>query len=94
VDGGRRNGDPTSVITLLGTDELPAIVRALSVERVIIAFSQDASRDDRADSLAADVQVQSTSFHGSLRRLVKSTSTLEGVPLLALPPAVLALPRA
>lgn len=80
-------------LTLLGTpDELPEIVRALSIERVIIAFSHDAS--DKTIALIRslrDVEVQVDivpRFFEAIGPKV-DVHTLEGVPLLGLPPAVL-----
>jgi exopolysaccharide biosynthesis polyprenyl glycosylphosphotransferase len=80
-------------LTLLGTpDELPAIVRALSIERVIIAFSQEAS--DKTIALIRslrDVEVQVDivpRFFEAIGPKV-DVHTLEGVPLLSLPPAAL-----
>jgi exopolysaccharide biosynthesis polyprenyl glycosylphosphotransferase len=80
-------------LTLLGTtDELPQIVRTLSIERVIIAFSHDAS--DKTIALIrslrdSEVQVDIVPrFFEAIGPKV-DVHTLEGLPLLGLPPAVM-----
>jgi exopolysaccharide biosynthesis polyprenyl glycosylphosphotransferase len=80
-------------LTLLGTpDELPEIVRVLSVERVIIAFSHEASektialiRSLRDFEVQVDIVPR---FFEAIGPKV-DVHTLEGLPLLGLPPAVL-----
>ena len=80
-------------LTLLGTpDELPQIVRTLSIERVIIAFSRDAS-DETVTLIRSlkDLEVQVDivpRFFEAIGPKV-DVHTLEGLPLLGLPPVVL-----
>ena len=80
-------------LTLLGTpDELPQIVRALSIERVIIAFSRDASDETVAlirslKDLEVQVDIVPRFFEAIGPKV--DVHTLEGLPLLGLPPAVL-----
>ena len=80
-------------LTILGTpEELPQIVRALSIERVIIAFSHDAS--DKTIALIRslrdfEVQVDIVPrFFEAIGPKV-DVHTLEGLPLVGLPPVAL-----
>ena len=80
-------------VTLLGTpDELPEIVRVLSIERVIIAFSQDASDETVAlirslKDIEVLVDIIPRFFEAIGPRV--EIHTLEGLPLLGLPPTLL-----
>ena len=80
-------------LTILGTpEELPQIVRALSIDRVIIAFSHDAS--DKTIALIRslrdfEVQVDIVPrFFEAIGPKV-DVHTLEGLPLVGLPPVAL-----
>jgi exopolysaccharide biosynthesis polyprenyl glycosylphosphotransferase len=76
-------------LTILGTSsELPDIVRALGVERVIVAFSRESPKEtlERIRSLDASVQVD---IVPRLFEIVGSNAQihdLEGLPILGLPP--------
>lgn len=80
-------------LTILGTpEELPQIVRALSIDRVIIAFSHDAA--DKTIALIRslrdfEVQVDIVPrFFEAIGPKV-DVHTLEGLPLVGLPPVAL-----
>jgi exopolysaccharide biosynthesis polyprenyl glycosylphosphotransferase len=77
-------------LTLLGSpDRLPAIVRAFDVERVMIAFSNESHEDTLALIRSVkdlDVQVDIVPRLFEIVSPGMSMQTVEGVPLLGLPP--------
>jgi exopolysaccharide biosynthesis polyprenyl glycosylphosphotransferase len=81
-------------LTVLGTpEELPQIVRTLGIERAIIAFSRDAF-DESLELIRSlrtmEVQVDIVPrLFGAIGPKV-GVHTLEGLPLIGLPPVVLA----
>ncbi|TML44564.1 MAG: sugar transferase [Actinobacteria bacterium] len=83
--------DDLAHLTLLGPQErLPAIVRMFDVERVIVAFSKE-SYDVTLDLIRSmkdlDVQVDIVPRLFDIVGPSVSIHTVEGVPLLGLPPA-------
>jgi exopolysaccharide biosynthesis polyprenyl glycosylphosphotransferase len=81
-------------LTLLGPPErLPAIVRALDVERVVIAFSNE-SHDDTLSLIRSmkdlDVQVDIVPRFFEILGPGVGIHTVEGLPLMGLPPLRLA----
>ena len=78
-------------LTLLGDpDRLPAIVRLFDIERVVVAFSHDAHEDTirLVRSLSdCDVQIDIVPRLYELVGPNVAVHTVEGLPLLGLPPA-------
>jgi exopolysaccharide biosynthesis polyprenyl glycosylphosphotransferase len=84
-----RREDLEHLVVLGGPERLPAIVRLLDVERVIIAFSADSHHEtlDLIRSLRAlDVQVDVVPRLFELVGPGVGMHTVEGVPLVGLPP--------
>jgi exopolysaccharide biosynthesis polyprenyl glycosylphosphotransferase len=80
-------------LTLLGSpEELPEIVRLLGIERVIVAFSRDAS-DETVELVRSlkdfEVQVDIVPRLFDLIGPKVGVHTVEGLPLVGLPPVVL-----
>ena len=77
-------------LTLLGSvDRLPALVRLLDIERVVIAFSQE-SHEQTLDHIRSmkdfDVQIDIVPRFFELVGPSNDMHTVEGVPLVGLPP--------
>ncbi len=93
------DSDPTEGgyrgLTVLGSpDRLPAVIRAFDIERVIIAFSQD--KHERVLSMIRSlkddfVQVDVVPRYFELISPSTGISSIEGVPVLCLPPRALGL---
>jgi exopolysaccharide biosynthesis polyprenyl glycosylphosphotransferase len=82
-------------LSILGPPErLPAVIRAFDIERVIVAFSRQ-SHDHVLDLIrsttSAFVQVDIVPRYFELIGPGTSTSTIEGIPVIGLPPRALGL---
>jgi exopolysaccharide biosynthesis polyprenyl glycosylphosphotransferase len=89
-DNPRERRDDLGDLTLLGSpDDLPDLVERLSVERVVIAFSQD-SHEETMDLIRTlkdhpvRIDIVPRLFDVIPPRL--TSHTVEGIPLLSLPP--------
>lgn len=85
-----RRGDIDHLALLGGTERLPALIRALDIERVIIAFSNDHHHETlelirtlRHTDLQIDIVPRLFEIVGPNLGI----HTVEGVPLIGLPPA-------
>jgi exopolysaccharide biosynthesis polyprenyl glycosylphosphotransferase len=89
----RERRDGLRALKILGTpDELPEVITRFDVERVIIAFSRDSH--DRVLALIrslkdAFIQVDIVSRYYELIGPSTGISTVEGIPVLCLPPRAL-----
>jgi exopolysaccharide biosynthesis polyprenyl glycosylphosphotransferase len=89
-DTPKERRDDLDNLTLLGpVDHLPALVRLLDIERVVVAFSQD-SHERTLDLIRSmkdlDVQIDIVPRLFELLGASYDVHTVEGVPLLGLPP--------
>jgi exopolysaccharide biosynthesis polyprenyl glycosylphosphotransferase len=84
-----RSGDLGHLRLLGGIDEIPDLVRLLDVERVIVAFSNDASEDTvllLRDLSELEVQVDIVPRFFDVLSPAVDIHSLEGVPLIGLRP--------
>lgn len=85
-----RRDDLDNLALLGGTDRLPAIVRLFDVDRVVIAFSND-SHEQTLDLIRSlrdlDVQIDIVPRLFELVGPGMDIHTVEGLPLVGLPPA-------
>jgi exopolysaccharide biosynthesis polyprenyl glycosylphosphotransferase len=86
----KERGDDLEHLTILGSlEDMPALVRLLDVERVIVAFSNE-GHDDMLDSIRKlnelNVQVDVVPRYFEVLSPSVGVHTVEGLPMLGLPP--------